>query len=105
MGVSCLCPGWVATDIGSADRNRPEWAAPRALEEQPEDPRDALIREFVLDQLKSGMEPAKVADLVHDAVVNERFWVFTDMEMVKSLEPRYQAILAAENPPAALGPG
>ena len=59
----------------------------------------------MLDQLKSGMEPAKVADLVHDAVVNERFWVFTDMEMVKGLEPRYQAILAAENPPAmTLGP-
>ena len=42
VGVSCLCPGWVATDIGSADRNRPEWAAPPALEEQPEDPRDEL---------------------------------------------------------------
>ncbi len=65
-----------------------------------------MIREFVLDQLKSGMAPAKVADLVHDAVVNERFWVFTDMEMVKGMEPRYRAILAAENPPAAtLGPG
>ena len=105
-GVSCLCPGWVATNIGSADRNRPEWAARRALEEQPVDPRDEMIREFVLDQLKSGMAPAKVADLVHDAVVNERFWVFTDMEMVKGMEPRYRAILAAENPPAAtLGPG
>ena len=106
VGVSCLCPGWVATNIGSADRNRPEWAARRALEEQPVDPRDEMIREFVLDQLKSGMAPAKVADLVHDAVVNERFWVFTDMEMVKGMEPRYRAILAAENPPAAtLGPG
>jgi NAD(P)-dependent dehydrogenase (short-subunit alcohol dehydrogenase family) len=106
VGVSCLCPGWVATNIGSADRNRPEWAAPRALEEQPHDPRDELIREFVLDQLKSGMEPAKVADLVHEAVVNDRFWVFTDMEMVKGMELRYRAILAAENPPApTLGPG
>ena len=28
VGVSCLCPGWVATDIGTSDRNRPEWAAP-----------------------------------------------------------------------------
>jgi NAD(P)-dependent dehydrogenase (short-subunit alcohol dehydrogenase family) len=106
VGVSCLCPGWVATNIGSADRNRPEWAAPRALDEQPEDPRAALIREFVLDQLKSGMAPANVADLVHDAVVNERFWIFTDMEMVRGLEPRYQTILAGENPPpVTLGPG
>jgi NAD(P)-dependent dehydrogenase (short-subunit alcohol dehydrogenase family) len=105
VGVSCLCPGWVATDIGSSDRNRPEWAAPRALDEETEDETTAMIRQFVLDQLRSGMAPAKVADLVHDAVVNEHFWVFTDMEMVKALEPRYQAILAAENPPiATLGP-
>ena len=63
------------------------------------------FREFVLDQLKSGMPPADVADLVHDAVVNDRFWIFTDMEMVKAMEPRYQAILAAENPPTVgLGP-
>jgi NAD(P)-dependent dehydrogenase (short-subunit alcohol dehydrogenase family) len=105
VGVSCLCPGWVATDIGSADRNRPEWAAPRPLDEQAEDPRAALVREFVLDQLKSGMAPEKVADLVHDAVVNDRFWIFTDMDMIKGLEPRYRAILAAENPPGVgLGP-
>jgi NAD(P)-dependent dehydrogenase (short-subunit alcohol dehydrogenase family) len=105
VGVSCLCPGWVATNIGSADRNRPEWAAPRPLDEQPEDPRAAMIREFVLDQLKSGLAPANVADLVHDAVVNERFWIFTDMEMVRGLEPRYQTILAGENPPpVTLGP-
>jgi NAD(P)-dependent dehydrogenase (short-subunit alcohol dehydrogenase family) len=106
VGVSCLCPGWVATDIMTSDRNRPEWAAPRALEDEPDDPAITMIREYMLDQLRSGMEPAKVANLVHDAVVNERFWVFTDMEMVKSLEPRYHAVLAAENPPApALGPG
>ena len=39
VGVSCLCPGWVATDIATSDRNRPEWAAPRPLEEQPVDER------------------------------------------------------------------
>ena len=106
VGVSCLCPGWVATNIGDSDRNRPEWAAPRPLDDEPDDPTVALIREFVLDQLRSGMPPADVADLVHDAVVNERFWVFTDMEMVKAGEPRYRAILAGENPPATtLGPG
>ena len=105
VGVSCLCPGWVATNIGDSERNRPEWAAPRALDDEPDDPVVTLMREFVLDQLRSGMEPAKVADLVHDAVVNERFWVFTDMEMVKSVEPRYRAVLAGENPPPpALGP-
>jgi NAD(P)-dependent dehydrogenase (short-subunit alcohol dehydrogenase family) len=99
VGVSCLCPGWVATDIATSDRNRPEWAAPRPLEEQPVDERTALVREFVLDQLRSGMPPAQVAELVHDAVVAGRFWIFTDMTMVAALGPRFDAVLAAENPP------
>lgn len=99
VGVSCLCPGWVATDIATSERNRPEWAAPNPLDDQPVDERTILAREFVLDQLKSGMPPAGVADLVHDAVVQDRFWIFTDMAMVAAMEPRYHAILAAENPP------
>lgn len=101
VGVSCLCPGWVATDIGTSDRNRPEWAAPNPLaDETPVDERSTAVRSFVLDQLNSGMPPAAVADLVHDAVVEDRLWVFTDMTMVAALEPRYQAVLAAQNPPA-----
>lgn len=101
VGVSCLCPGWVATDIATSDRNRPEWAAPPALDEPPVDERAAMLRQFLLDQLNSGMPPSQVADMVHDAVVNERFWIFTDMAMVAALEPRYRAILAADNPPDA----
>ena len=90
VGVSCLCPGWVATDIATSDRNRPEWAAPRPLDDQPVDERTAMVREFVLDQLRSGMPPAQVAELVHDAVVEGRFWIFTDMSMVTALEPRFR---------------
>jgi len=101
VGVSCLCPGWVATDIARSDRNRPEWAAPKALDQQPDDERTAFVREFVRDQLANGMPPAQVAELVHDAVVGDRFWVFTDMAMVAALEPRYAAVLHADNPPDA----
>jgi len=99
VGVSCLCPGWVATDIGTSDRNRPEWAAPRALDEAADDAGTAMIREYVLDQLRSGMPPAEVAQLVHDAVVGDRFWIFTDLTMVAGLGPRFDAVLAAANPP------
>ena len=105
VGVSCLCPGWVNTDILNADRNRPEWAAPRALADEGVDERTAMARAWVLDQLTSGMAPAQVADLVHDAVVADRFWVFTDMAMVAALRPRFDAVLAAENPPTMGLPG
>ena len=97
VGVSCLCPGWVNTAIIDSARNRPEWAAPELGVEAT--PMEEMMQAFVRDQLRSGMEPDKVADLVHDAILGNRFWVFTDMEMVRGLQPRYDAVLAAENPP------
>ena len=96
VGVSCLCPGWVNTAIMESTRNRPEWAAPaRDVEPTAE---EELIRDFVRDQVRAGMEPTKVAELVHDAVVAGTFWIFTDPDMVRSLEARYQSILRGTNP-------
>ena len=98
VGVSCLCPGWVNTAIADSARNRPEWAAgPRDVEPTAE---EEAMRAFVVDQLRSGMEPAAVADLVHDAVVSGTFWIFTDRRMVDVLRSRYDAVLAGTNPPA-----
>ena len=97
VGVSCLCPGFVATNIGTSERNRPEWAAPNALEAAP--PQAEAMREIMMERLAAGMPPPQVANLVHDAIVAGRFWIFTDMDMVAALEPRYQAILKGENPP------
>jgi short-subunit dehydrogenase len=98
VGVSCLCPGWVNTEIDRSERNRPEWAAPGlGVEATPE---EAAMRAFVSDQLRSGREPAAVADLVHDAIIAEQFWIFTDNDMVQSLAPRYEALLAGDNPPS-----
>jgi len=90
-------PGWVDTAIADSARNRPEWAAPqRAVEPTAV---EAAMEAFVRDQLRSGMAPAAVADLVHDAILANRFWIFTDPSMVAGLEPRYQAILTQSNPP------
>jgi NAD(P)-dependent dehydrogenase (short-subunit alcohol dehydrogenase family) len=96
VGVSCLCPGWVNTAIAESARNRPEWAAPRlGVEPTPE---EEAMRAFVVDQLRSGMEPAAVAELVHDAVLSNTFWIYTDRQMVAALEPRFNAVLTGTNP-------
>ncbi len=97
VGVSCLCPGWVNTAIADSARNRPEWAAPALGVEHT--PVEEMMETFVRDQLRSGMEPTAVAELVQDAILANRFWVFTDMQMVRGLQPRFDAVLAAENPP------
>jgi len=96
VGVSCLCPGWVNTEIDRSERNRPEWAAPGLHVEATAE--EAAVRAFVSDQLRSGMEPDAVADLVHDAVVAGQFWIFTDQQMVQSLAARYDALLSGTNP-------
>lgn len=96
VGVSCLCPGWVDTRINESGRNRPEWAASPALEEPTEE--SEMRQAFLAEVLRTGMPPTEVAGLVHDAIVNEKLWIFTDMEMVKALEPRYDAILNNRNP-------
>jgi NAD(P)-dependent dehydrogenase (short-subunit alcohol dehydrogenase family) len=97
VGVSCLCPGWVNTEIDRSERNRPEWAAPALGVEASAE--EAAARAFVSEQLRSGMAPDAVADLVHDAILADRFWIFTDDQMVQSLAGNYDALLAGTNPP------
>ena len=100
VGVSCLCPGWVRTKILESTRNRPEWAAPNALAE-PDADADAETearREFIREQIDTGMEPAQVAELVHGAVTSDAFWVFTDMTMVSALADRFTSVLENRNP-------
>ncbi|MEM7342557.1 MAG: SDR family NAD(P)-dependent oxidoreductase [Actinomycetota bacterium] len=97
VGVSCLCPGWVNTRIAESDRNRPEWASPDALDEPSEEAEMRMA--FIRDQLASGRSPEAVADMVHDAILGDRFWIFTDDQMVAGMQPRYNAVLSQTNPP------
>lgn len=100
VGVSCLCPGWVRTQILESARNRPEWAAPNPLAdvEAEADAEAEVRRAFVREQIDTGMEPAKVAEMVHDAIIDDAFWIFTDMTMVAALADRFSSILDNRNP-------
>ncbi|MGH1504698.1 MAG: SDR family NAD(P)-dependent oxidoreductase [Acidimicrobiales bacterium] len=97
VGVSCLCPGWVNTQIAESARNRPEWAAPDALAEPSE--AAELTQAFIRDALASGRAPEVVADQVHDAILGNQFWIFTDDEMVATLRERFDSVLSTTNPP------
>lgn len=96
VGVSCLCPGWVRTAIAESDRNRPEWAAPPALEE-PDEGRE-MISAYVKESIASGMDPTEVAEMVHDAVINNKFWIFTDPAMLEMLNDKHESIMENRNP-------
>ncbi|MEM7091768.1 MAG: SDR family NAD(P)-dependent oxidoreductase [Actinomycetota bacterium] len=96
VGVSCLCPGWVRTAIIDSDRNRPEWAAPNALVEPTAEQEEAMA--FVRESIDSGMEPEQVAEMVHDAIVERTFWIFTDEMMVAMLADKHASIMENRNP-------
>jgi NAD(P)-dependent dehydrogenase (short-subunit alcohol dehydrogenase family) len=94
VGVSVLCPGWVNTRIHEADRNRPD--------DTPESDLSAAFgegaRELMEGLIASGLDPAEVADMVADAVLQNRFYVLTHPHWRPMLKDRFDRILESENP-------
>ena len=63
IGVSVLCPGWVKTRIGEADRNRPGQAT---FADAVAEGDQAVFREVLNSFLANGLEPTDVAEQVFD---------------------------------------
>ena len=97
VGVSCLCPGWVNTNIADSRRNQPEWSVRADVEVEP-DPDQLARQEVVRDLLRGGRDPAEVADLVHDAILADRFWIFTTNDFDPLFAGRHRNIENGTNP-------
>jgi NAD(P)-dependent dehydrogenase (short-subunit alcohol dehydrogenase family) len=93
IGVSVLCPGWVHTRIGESGRNRPQRYGPTHAPD-PRSPAAALAA-HIAELLQSGLDPAKVAALVLDAIRGDELYVFTHPEMRPAMAERFAAISAA----------
>ncbi|HET6795296.1 MAG TPA: SDR family NAD(P)-dependent oxidoreductase, partial [Acidimicrobiales bacterium] len=91
LGVSVLCPGWVATRIHESSRNRPA-----ALGGPPPAGGDRLSA--AADFIAQGMPPDEVAAKVHDAVVDDRFYILTHPNSGDGIRRRMEAILAGDEP-------
>jgi NAD(P)-dependent dehydrogenase (short-subunit alcohol dehydrogenase family) len=97
VGVSVLCPGWVRTNIMDASRN---W--PAGLGEQPPPSFGSeVVSKHVRHAIDEAILPAAVADLVANAVVEGRFWVFTEQPFVDLAIRRWQRIAERANPDRA----
>jgi NAD(P)-dependent dehydrogenase (short-subunit alcohol dehydrogenase family) len=94
IGVSVVCPGWVRTRIMDAGRNWPTGLG--------EEPPPSFAAEVTLPHVRKAIDnaipPTTVADLVADAVVGERFWVFTEQPFVDLAIRRWQGIADGANP-------
>jgi NAD(P)-dependent dehydrogenase (short-subunit alcohol dehydrogenase family) len=86
--VSVLCPGFVRTNIFTSGRNRPAHLGKQAKAPViPGDIRSEIDPLFI--------EPAQVADDVLDAVVHDKFWIFTHPEMLDNVATRHDQIMEA----------
>jgi len=94
--VSVLCPGPVDTNILEARRNRPQELCNDTAE--PERPATRIFREWLSEQLKQGLTPRAVGDLVVAAIRDERFYILTHPELTPAIEQRLRDILSGSNP-------
>ena len=64
-----------------------------------------VFREWFTEQVRTGMNPRKVGDLVLAAIRDDRFYILTHPSWNYLIERRTQAILAGENPTMVPPPG
>ena len=95
VAVTCLCPGFVNTAIVSTGRARHDAVA------APDERADRWL-DLSARALSSGMDPAAVADLVHDAVLTKQFWLFTDDAWDAAIAQRAHSIAGRLSPAAGM---
>jgi|TARA_B110000196_G_scaffold13550_1_gene10880 NAD(P)-dependent dehydrogenase (short-subunit alcohol dehydrogenase family) len=97
VGVTCLCPGFVSTNIVQATRERNSDEAGSGKDEKGD--RWLEISERVL---RSGLEPEVVAQQVHDAILENQFWLFTDNDWDSPIARRNKEIVERNVPSIGL---
>jgi NAD(P)-dependent dehydrogenase (short-subunit alcohol dehydrogenase family) len=98
IGVSVLCPGATKTNIISCERNRPAELKNDAAEEQISKLDPAIVA-WLKPAIENGMAPAKVADIVFDAIREKKFYILPNMEAaMPMIQARMEDILQGRNP-------
>jgi NADP-dependent 3-hydroxy acid dehydrogenase YdfG len=95
--VSVLVPGIINTQIMASDRNRPDAlqnkTANVSLSSEDEKRTTAWVH-----AIKEGMSPQQAADIVFQAIRDEKFYIFTHPEMKPLVQLRMEDILQERNP-------
>lgn len=91
VGVHCLCPNLVKTQIFHSERNRDDGAELTAAQTATIAP----LREAITAM---GITPAQVAGDIVEAMRANRFWIFTHDVTKQALAVRHRDIEAGRNP-------
>jgi NAD(P)-dependent dehydrogenase (short-subunit alcohol dehydrogenase family) len=95
--ASVLCPGWVNTRIMDAERNRPPALQNAPANQQVSPEIEAVIQAF-RQVVQAGMPPSQVADIVFDAIRQEKFYIFTTPTTNQLVQLRMEDILQERMP-------
>jgi short-subunit dehydrogenase len=92
--ASVLCPYFVPTGITNSQRNRPA----EMKDEQPT--RSQIVAKALSDRAVSSgkVTAAAVAQFVFDALVEERFYIYSHPRALGNVQSRMEDIVAGRNP-------
>jgi NAD(P)-dependent dehydrogenase (short-subunit alcohol dehydrogenase family) len=95
--VSVLCPAWVKTQLMDGGRNRPAALRDKSRPES-EVPQASVMEQAVRQFVATGTEPAGVAEMVLEAIREERFYVLPHPQWKEQIRARMENILEERNP-------
>ena len=91
VGVSVLCPNLIDTKIFDSERNRDDGAEMN--------PTSAAVMAPLREAIGvMGIAPSTAADAVHDAIVHDRFWIFTHETTVPAAGVRFVDMQEGRSP-------
>jgi NAD(P)-dependent dehydrogenase (short-subunit alcohol dehydrogenase family) len=101
IGATVLCPGMIATNIITAERNRPDALKDDAA---PDPARSQIIAAMDARFKADGMAPREVGEKVAGAIANDQFYVLTHPENMEGVKRRFEDIvnLRSPSPPVSL---
>ena len=89
VSASVLCPGAINTQIVASKRNRD---VNSAKDHQTSDAEKRFEKNAGQLLVNEGKDPAEVADMVVNAIINDDFWILTHPEWKKVLQKRVEAL-------------
>lgn len=96
--ASCLCPGFVVTDLHNSDRHRPSELQNNANEPYYQS-EDYLTKKAIMEQLVlGGITLEKEIELIWAALENDQFFIITHPEYKPVIQMRMQNILEEKRP-------
>ena len=98
VGVTCLCPGFVKTDMLTGERNRPQELQNDPSEVSENEDVEQMMQ-FLTSAIEQGISPEECTGALFEGISNNQLYVLTETQSLGIIEERMQNILKRQNPP------